>query len=71
MTRPGILLRLLREDGPTQEGELRAICGWSAAEFSAVAESLRQSGLVVASSEQPSSARIWALGGAPCAGGAL
>lgn len=59
MTRPEIFLRLLR-DGPMQERELRETCAWPAPEFVDVAESLRQSGAVVASSDRPSDARIWA-----------
>ena len=60
MTRPEILVRLL-QDGPAQEAELRAICGWPASEFADVAETLRQAGAVVPSSDRPSDARIWAL----------
>lgn len=58
MTRPSILLRLLAE-GPMQESDLRAICGWPAPEFAEVAESLRQAGQVVPSSDRPSDARLW------------
>ncbi len=60
MTRPEILQRLLA-DGPVSERELLAICGWPVIEFAAVAESLRQSGQAVPSSERPGDGRLWVL----------